>query len=246
MADNELIYDDDYIAQLESDDTPMSGEIDLDADYAAPGPPLPDAWHMLKLKNIGAKVKDKTSPYYDQVMPFVGPRSWGQVMATFFTQIEGQVVEPGGPQDGKRTNRFNVTTHPEERRNNSSSASLVYRAITGKTFPTAKPASHMALVVDELKGQEPIVWAKTQLEGEASDASKAYVDAKEQGHPLPKKPKTFRGQDKFKFVGLDSNGNPIYGDKITGVAYDLEFKERVVGRPQIVDLKPQSFTPPGK
>lgn len=232
MADNELIFDDDYLATLESDETPMAGEFDPDADYNAPPPPIPDGWHQAKLKLIGAKDAN------GDLKPFVGPRPWGNISATFFTQIDASIVDPGGPQDGKRTNRFNVTTHPEERRNNASSASLVYRAITGNPIPGLKPAAHMASVIDELKGQEPIVWIKTQLEGESPEASKAFGEAKKAGltgADLPKKPKTFRGQKAF----TDAETG-----KLTGVLVDPDTNERVVGRASIVDIKPQSFVPP--
>lgn len=229
MADT-LIYDDEYLATLESDDTQMEGEFDADADYAAPPPPLPDGWHQAKLSNIGAKDSEGV------LRPFVGPRSWGNVPATFFTQIEGTIVDPGGAQDGKKTNRFNVTTHAEERRNNASSASLVYRAITGKPIPGLKPAVHMGAVIEELKGVEPIVWIKTQLEGESPDASKAFGEAKKAGNTEGlKKPKTFRGQKAF----TDAETG-----KVTGVLVDPETGERVVGRPMITDLKPASFAPP--
>lgn len=234
MAD-ELIYDDSYLASLENDNTEMGAEFDPDADYAAAPPPLPDGWHQAKLRNIGAK--DKKSG--DGVLrPFVGPRSWGNIPATFFTQIEASIVDPGGPQDGKKTNRFNVTTHPEERRNNASSANLVYRAIKDAPLPGLKQANHMALIIEELKGQEPMVWVKTQLEGESPEASKAYQEKKDAGtlQPGDKKAKMFRGQKAF----TDANG------KLTGILVDPETGERVVGRPSIVDIKPASFVPPTK
>lgn len=229
MANEQPLYDESALAELEGYTDEFTPEaFDSDADYAAPPPPLPDGWHMAKLNLIGAKV--------DGVLKeFSGPRKWGNIPATFFTQIDATIVDVGGAQDGKRTNRFNVTTHPEERRNNASSASLVYKAIVGSTIPGLKPAVHMGLLLDELRGQSPIVWIKTQLEGEAQEASKAFQAAKEAGDKNAKKPKTFRGEKSFMQEG-----------KVTGRVVDPDTNEIVVGRPSIVDMKPQSFTPPDK
>lgn len=230
MAQNEAPqYDETALAALEDFTDEFTPEqFDQDADYAAPPPPLPDGWHMAKLNLIGAKVEGV-------LKEFSGPRKWGNIPQTFFTQIDATVVDPSGPQDGKRTNRFNVTTHPEERRNNASSASLVYRAVTEKPIPGLKPAVHMGLVLDLLRGQSPIVWIKTQLEGESSEASKAFQAAKEAGDTSAKKPKTFRGEKAFTQEG-----------KLTGRTVDPDTNEIVVGRPSIQDMKPQSFTPPVK
>jgi hypothetical protein len=74
------------------------------------------------------------------------------------------------------------------------------------------------------------------LEGQPPDAAKAY-DAKKKAKTLTaadKKPKTYRGQSAFTQEG-----------KVTGRVLDQETGEFVVGRPNIVDMKPQSFTPPG-
>lgn len=229
MANEQPIYDESLLAALDEDPTELSStEFDPDADYAAPPPPLPDGWHQAKLNLIGAKDAEGV------LKEFVGPRPWGNIPATFFTQIDAVVVDPGGAQDGKRTNRFNVTTHPEERRNNASSAALVYRAITGDPLPGLKPAHHMKVVLDLLRGQAPIVWIKTQLEGEAQEASKTFQEAKKAGNAGAKKPKTYRGEKSFTQEG-----------KVTGRVFDAESGEFVVGRPAIVDMKPQSFTPPG-
>lgn len=231
MANNEQpLYDESALAALENfTDEFTAEEFDKDADYAAPAPPLPDGWHMASLNLIGAKDKEGV------LKEFAGPRPWGNIPSTFFTQIDATVVDPGGAQDGKRTNRFNVTTHPEERRNNASSASLVYKAITGDPIPGLKPAVHMGLVLDQLRGQNPIVWIKTQLEGEAQEASKAFQEAKAAGDKTARKPKVYRGEKSFTQEG-----------KVTGRVIDPESGEIVAGRPQIVDLKPQSFTPPAK
>lgn len=223
------IYDEAALAALETDNTEVGEGFDEDADYAAPPPPLPDGWHQATLHLIGAKVDG-------ELKEFSGPRSWGNIPSTFFTQIEAKVVDPGGAQDGKRTTRFNVTTHPEERRNGASSASLVYRALTGKPLPGLKQGPHMKQVLDALRGNSTIVWIKTQLSGEAQDASKAYREAKERGdNQLPAKPKTFRGEKTFS-----ENG------KVTGRVFDEASLEWVVGRPDIVDIKPMTFTPPSK
>jgi len=223
------MYDETFLASLENDTDEFTPEVfDKDADYAAPPPPLPDGWHQAKLNLIGAKDGEGT------LKEAVGPRPWGNIPSTYFTQIDATVVDPGGAQDGKRTNRFNVTTHPEERRNNASSASLVYKAITGNPIPGLKPAAHIGLVLDQLRGQSPIVWIKTQLEGEAQEASQVFQANKKNGITSPK-PKTFRGEKSFM-----ENG------KVTGRVVDPATGEIVVGRPMIVDLKPQSFVPPVK
>ena len=229
MPNETPTYDETLLESLENDPTEFSStEFDPDADYAAPPPPLPDGWHLAKLNLIGAKDKD------GNLKEFVGPRPWGNIPATYFTQIDATIVDPGGPQDGKRTTRFNVTTHPEERRNGASSASLVYRAITGQPLPGVKPALHMKEVLDLLRGQSPIVMIRTQLEGEAQEASKAFQEAKQRGEQ-GKKPRTFRGEKAFTQEG-----------KLTGRCIDPETGEIVVGRPAIQDIKPQSFTPPAK
>lgn len=229
MANETPLYDETALEALENFTDEFTPEqFDQDADYAAPPPPLPDGWHLAQLNLIGAKDKEGV------LKEFVGPRPWGNIPATFFTQIDAKVVDQGGAQDGKRTNRFNVTTHPEERRNNASSASLVYKAITGDPIPGLKPAVHMGLVLDQLRGQSPIVWIKTQLEGEAQEASKAAQAAKLAGTAV-KKPKTFRGEKAFSQEG-----------KVTGRVFDADSNEFVVGRPSIVDMKPQSFVPPAK
>lgn len=230
MANEQPIYDETALAALENfTDEFTAEEFDVDADYAAPAPPLPDGWHLAKLNLIGSKDAEGV------LKEFTGPRPWGNIRATFFTQIDATIVDQGGAQDGKRTNRFNVTTHPEERRNNASSASLVYKAITGDPIPGLKPAVHMGLVLDQLRGASPIVWVKTQLEGEAQDASRAFQEAKKNGDTTAKRPKTYRGEKSFM-----ENG------KVTGRVVDPESGEIVVGRPQILDLKPQSFVPPAK
>lgn len=223
------LYDENFLASLESITEEFTAEeFDTDADYAAPPPPLPDGWHMAKLNLIGAKDKEGV------LKEAVGPRTWGNVPSTFFTQIDATIVDPSGPQDGKRTNRFNVTTHPEERRNNASSASLVYKAVTGDPIPGLKPAHHIALVLEQLRGQSPIVWIRTQLEGEPQDASKAFQEAKKLGQ-VGTKPRVYRGEKAFT-----ENG------KMTGRVVDPESGEIVVGRPAIIDMKPQSYVPPVK
>lgn len=226
MPNETPTYDESLLESLENDPTEFSStEFDPDADYAAPPPPLPDGWHLAKLNLIGAKDKDGV------LREFTGPRPWGNIPATYFTQIEAVVVDPSGPQDGKRTTRFNITTHAEERRNGASSASLVYRAITGQPIPGVKPALHMKEVLDLLRGQSPIVMIRTQLEGEAQEASKAFQEAKQRGEQ-GKKPRTFRGEKSFTQEG-----------KLTGRCIDPETGEIVVGRPAIQDIKPQSWEP---
>lgn len=219
-----------FLASLEDfTDEFTAEEFDQDADYAAPPPPLPDGGHLAKLNLIG--VKDSNGVLQEAI----GPRPWGNIPSTFFTQIDATIIDPGGPQDGKRTQRFNVTTHAEERRNNSSSASLVYKAITGKPIPGLKPSVHIGLLLDLLRGESPIVWIKTRLEGEAQEASKAYQEKKKAGtlEKGEKGPKTFRGEKSFM-----ENG------KVTGRVLDPETGEIVVGRPAIIDMKHQSFVSP--
>lgn len=228
MPTEQPLYDETFLASLENDADEFTPEqFDVDADYASPPPPLPDGWHLAKLNLIGAKDAEGV------LKEAVGPRPWGSIPATYFTQIDATVVDLGGAQDGKRTNRFNVTTHPEERRNNASSASLVYKAVVGSPIPGLKPAVHMGLVLDQLRGQTPLVWIKTQLEGEAQEASKVFQEAKKAGNKDAKKPKTYRGEKAFTQEG-----------KVTGRVFDNDANEFVVGRPQITDMKPQSFVPP--
>lgn len=231
MAYEAPIFDEDLLAQAEEDETTVGKAFDPDSDYAAPPPPIPDTWHQARLRLLGVN-KDNTK------IPFDGPRAWGPNVTTFWTQIEAVIVDPGGPQDGKVTNRFNVTTHVEERRHNSSAAALVYRAITGDPLPGVKQGAHIAAVVKALQDQ-PMVWIKTQLEGEASEASKAFGEAKKSMSPEQlkasgiKKPKVYRGEKAFMEDG-----------KVTGRVFDPETNEIVVGRATIVDMKPLSFTPP--
>lgn len=227
---NEIVMDEEYLAALQNDDTEVGTEFDPDADYAAPPPPLPDGWHQAKLRNIGARDAEGV------IRPFVGPRSWGNIPKTFFTQIEAVVIDPGGAQDGKRTDRYNVTTHADARQNNTSSASLVYRAMTGNPIPGVNQGAHMGLVIEGLQ-EEPIVWIRTQLEGQSPEASKSFGERKKAGtlNPGEKPPKTFRGEKSFM-----ENG------KVTGRTVDPVTGETVVGRPTIVDLKPQSWTPPNR
>ena len=96
----------------------------------------------------------------------------------------------------------------------------------------------MGLLIEELKGAEPIVWIRTQLEGQAQEAGKAFNERKQSGQleAGEKAPKTFRGQKAF----TDASG------KVTGAVVDPDNGETVVGRPAIQDMKPQSWTPPGK
>ena len=83
----------------------------------------------------------------------------------------------------------------------------------------------MGLIV-ELLQEEPIVWIRTQLEGQAPEASKSYGERKKAGQLSPgeKAPKTYRGQKAFS-----ENG------KITGKVTDPATGEVVVGRPAIQD-----------
>lgn len=232
MPNDAPVFDEDFLSALDDDPTELSAEeFDTDADYAAPPPPLPDGWHEAKLHLIGAKDSQGV------LKEAVGPRPWGNIPSTYFTQIDASVVDPGGAQDGKRTNRYNVTTHGDPRQNNASAASLVYRAIKDAPLPGLKPAMHIKAVLDELRGEEPVVWIKTQLEGEPAEASRAYQDAKKAGTlpPGAKKPKTYRGEKNFM-----ENG------KVTGRTFDAASGETVVARPTIVDMKPQSFVPPSR
>ena len=235
MAD--IMFDEDLLAAAESDpDTYTAEEFDVDADYSAPPPPAPDGWYEMELELLGAKDANGT------LQAFVGPRTWGTVQKTYFTQIQGKIVAPGTPHDGKTTQRFNVTTHPEERRNSTSSADMVYKAISGRPV-SMSPGTAMVQLVKEFQGAKPRVWVKTQLTGQAQNAGKEYSDAKKAG-TLPagtKPPKTYRGQKAF----TDEKG------KLTGRVLDDKAHnpnnptdEIVVGQPEIVEMRPESFTPP--
>ena len=95
----------------------------------------------------------------------------------------------------------------------------------------------MKFLLEELQS-EPTVWIRTRLEGQASNASKAFSEAKKAGRLAPgkKAPKTFRGEACFR----DENG------KLTGTCFDDATGETVVASPVIMEVKPLSFVPPAK
>jgi hypothetical protein len=215
---NEVTYDPTLMDTLDEDTTPLPQEFDADADYAAPPPPLPDGWYQATLSVAGVKDEQGT------LVPF-RKRPWGNIPTTYHTAINAKIVDPGGLQDGKFAGDNTVTTLSDPRRHNTSKAAMYYRAITGKPIPGVSEAQHMKALLEELQAT-PTVWIKTQLEGQASEASKAFGERKKAGTLTPgeKGPKTFRGDKAFSQEG-----------KLTGRVYDDAAKEFVVGRPAIQD-----------
>ena len=141
-------------------------------------------------------------------------------------RIDPRIVDPGGEQDGKYASDNTVTTAMDINKK-TSKVFTYYRGITGKACPGANEEDNMKAFIKELLNQ-PTVWVKTQLEGQAADASKAFSEKKKAKAltTSDKAPKTFRGQAAFTQEG-----------KLTGRVFDPETKEFVVGRPQIVDIK---------
>ncbi len=227
MANEAVTFDPTLMDALDEDVTPLDPDFDTDASAYDPPPPLPDGWHQATLSCVGVKDADgKLVPY--RVRP------WGNIPKTYHTAIQAKVVDPGGPQDGKYATDNTVTTHLDKRNNNTSKAASLYRGITGKPVPGSSEAQQMKALLEELQSS-PLVYVKTQLEGQASEASKAFGERKKAGLLTPgeKGPKTFRGAAAFT-----ENG------KLTGKTVDPESGEIVVGRPQIIDVKPASWTPP--
>lgn len=224
----EFTIDDELLAAAENDlETTVGEEFDPDADYAAAPPPLPDGWHQARLVNLGVKVNDVQKE-------FDGPRPWGPNIKTYYTRVEAQVVDPGGPQNNKKATG-NVTTHNEKTQDGTvrgSAAAMYYRAITGEPIPGVSQGAHIAAVARELRG-EPVVWVRTRLEGQDSDAAQAFNEQKRNGtlETGAKKPPTFRGQKEFTQDG-----------KLTGVK--VVDGVRIVARPIIQEVKHISFTPP--
>jgi hypothetical protein len=224
---NEVIFDPTLMDSLDEDTTPLPAEFDADADYNAPPPPLPDGWHMAKLKLAGVKDGD------GRQVPF-SKRPWGAIPSTFHTSLTAHMIDPGGAQDGKIATDNTVTTHVDPKRHNTSKAVAYQKAINEGSFRGTSEGQIMKALLEDLQS-EPTVWVRTQLEGQAPEASRAFTEAKKAGSLAPgtKAPKTFRGEKAFTQEG-----------KLTGRAFDADAKEFVVGRPVIVDVKPQSFTPP--
>ena len=218
MAQQEVTFDPTLMDSLDEDTTPLPQEFDADAEYAAPPPPLPDGWHQATLSVAG--VKDEAG----NLVPF-RKRPWGNIPSTYHTAINAKVVDPGGLQDGKFAGDNTVTSHSDPRRHNTSKVAMFYRGITGKPIPGVSEAQHMKALLEELQAS-PTVWIKTQLEGQASEASKAFGERKKAGTLAPgeKGPKTFRGEKAFTQEG-----------KLIGRVWDDQAKEFVVGRPAIVD-----------
>jgi hypothetical protein len=226
MPREDLVFDPTLMDSLDEDTTPLPAEFDVDADYNAPPPPLPDGWYLATLRCAGVRDGDKTVPFRK--------RPWGNIPSTYHTSIEAQIVDPGGPQNGKFATDNTVTTHADARRHNTSKVATFYRGITGQPIPGVSEAQHMSMLLRELQSF-PTVYIKTQLEGQAQEAGKEF-GARKAAHTLSpgeKGPKTFRGEKSFM-----ENG------KLTGRAWDESAKEWVVGRPQIVDVKPSTWTPP--
>lgn len=227
----EVTFDPTLMDTLDEDTNSLPQEFDTDADYAAPPPPVPDGWYQAVLSVAG--VKDESG----NLVPF-RKRPWGNIPSTFHTSIQAKIVDPGGLQDGKYATDNTVTSHVDAKRHNTSKVAMYYRAVTGKPIPGVSEGQHMKALLEELQAS-PTVWVKTQLEGQAQDAGKAFSDAKKaSGGRAPdgvKAPKTFRGERAFTQEG-----------KLTGRVFDDETKEFVVGRPVIMDVKPLSFTPPTK
>ena len=218
MPQQEVVFDPTLMDSLDEDQTPLPQEFDADADYAAPPPPLPDGWHQAILSVAG--VKDDAGT----LVPF-RKRAWGNIPSTYHTSINAKIVDPGGLQDGKFATDNTVTTHSDPKRHNTSKVAMYYKAITGKPIPGVNEGAHMKALLTELQAN-PTVWIRTQLEGQASEASKAFGERKKAGslNAGEKGPKTFRGEKAFTQEG-----------KLTGRAYDEQAKEFVVGRPAIQD-----------
>ena len=228
MAQQEVVFDPTLMDSLDEDTTTLPADWDPDADYNAPPPPLPDGWHQATLSVAGVRDGENLVPFKK--------RPWGNIPSTFHTSINARIVDPGGAQDGKFATDNTVTTHADPKRHNTSKVASYYRAIKGKPIPGVSEGAHMKALLEELQSK-PTVWIKTQLVGQASDASRAFSDAKKaNGGKAPegmKAPKTFRGEKAFS-----ENG------KLTGRAFDADAGEYVVGRPEIVDVKSISFVPP--
>jgi hypothetical protein len=229
MPREELTYDSTLMDSLDEDMTPLPQEFDADADYNAPPPPLPDGWHQAVLQCAGVMVGEKREPF--TLIKWKGDQT---EKGHYWTAIEAKVVDPGGLEDGKFASDGLVRTRMDARNHNTSAVANYYRAITGNPIPGVSEAQHMKALILELQAK-PQVWIKTQLEGQAAEASKAFRAAKKAGTLAPgdKGPKTFKGERAFY-----ENG------KLTGRTYDDAAKEIVVGRATIVDVKPSSFVPP--
>jgi len=228
----EVIFDETLMDDLDNDSTQLSQEFDADADAYAPPPPLPDGWHMAVLTCAGVKNSAGV------LVPF-NERPWGpNIKKTYHTSIQAKVVDPGGLQDGKYASDNTVITFPDPKQHNTSKVATIYRGITGKPIPGNSEGQHMKALLTELQAS-PTVWIKTELEGQPSEASKAFSDAKKaNGGRAPegmKAPKTYRGEKAFMEDG-----------RITGRVWDEATQEYAVGRPQIKAVQPLSFTPPGK
>src|SRR5271163_2375218 len=168
MAD--VTFDPTLMDTLEEDMTSVPAEFDADADYNLPAPPLPDGWYQATLTVAGVRDQD------GNLVPF-RKRPWGNIPSTFHTSIQAKVQDVGGVQDGKFASDNTVTTHIDPKRYNTSKVATYYRGITGNPIPGVNEEDHVKTLCRELLSQ-PIVWIKTQLEGQPADASKAFSDAK--------------------------------------------------------------------
>src|SRR5271156_552769 len=227
----EVIFDLSLLDAPSDETLNLSSEFDADADYNAPPPPLPDGWYQATLTVAGVRDADGNNVLY-RVRPC------GNIRSTCHTSINARIIDPSGPQDGKFASDNTVTTHLDPKRYNTSKVATYYRGITGNPIPGVNEEDHVKSLCRELLSQ-PMVWIKTQLEGQPADASKAFSDAKKAngGRPVEgtRAPKTYRGERNFY-----ENG------KLTGRVFDEETGEWVVGRPVISDVKPLSFVPPVK
>jgi len=228
---NEVVFDPTLMDSLDEDTTQIASDFDPDADYNAPPPPLPDGWHMATLTVAG--VKDE-----NDVIQAFRKRPWGNIPSTFHTSINARISDPGGLEDGKFATDNTVTTHSDPKRHNTSKVATYYRGITGKPIPGVSEGQHMKALLEALQGS-PTVWVKTQLQGQAQDAGKAFSDAKKaNGGKAPegmKAPKTFRREKSFMEDG-----------KLTGRVFDQASGEWVVGRPEIIDIRSLDNPPQGK
>lgn len=225
----EVVFDPTLMDSLDEDTTSLPQEFDADADYNAPPPPLPDGWYQATLTVAG--VKDENG-----VIQAFRKRPWGNIPSTFHTSINARVVDPGGVQDGKFATDNTVTSHSYPKRHNTSKVATYYRGITGKPIPGVSEGQHMKALLEELQSS-PTVYIKTQLTGQAPDASKSFSDRKKAGqlNPGEKAPKTYRGEKAFM-----ENG------KLTGRVFDEASGEWVVGRPEIIDVRSLNNPPTGK
>src|ERR1700679_2357776 len=96
MPQQEVTFDPTLMDSLDEDMTPLPAEFDVDADYNAPPPPVPDGWYLATLECAGVMVDGNRVPT-TQI-------KWkGDVTEKghWWTGIQARIVDPGGLEDGK-------------------------------------------------------------------------------------------------------------------------------------------------